>query len=233
MRIIGGHDYYDSAMAFGRDTETVFIRHKKDSNKQKLGWMTAGVENARQIDKPWMRDTFYWPITVYFCDTIYRGVYHNDQVTYGVRHFVWKAADIKIEKLDKPGRYFFSRERETPFQWTLNQDSVEGYFTPEKMSKFEIDRMIDNRIAFAYRVRDAFNKGDGEFHVNEEGLKDIGFQKAVDPWTAFQELSMWVGGVLPKSGNPMVEIEDNKMKIAKAGFDDKVSFRHPIKMDRT
>ncbi len=30
---------------------------------------------------------------------------------------------------------------------------------------------------------------------------------------------MWVGGVLPRSGNPMVEITDDKVKAHKAGFD--------------
>jgi hypothetical protein len=46
----------------------------------------------------------------------------------------------------------------------------------------------------------------------------------MDPFTLFQELSMFVGGVLPRNPNPMVEITDDKVKVAKHGFD-KWSFR--------
>lgn len=42
-------------------------------------------------------------------------------------------------------------------------------------------------------------------------LEDYGFQSIMDPWTAYQELSMFVGGVLPRSGNNLVEITDDKV----------------------
>tara|TARA_R110000823_G_scaffold101636_10_gene218348 strand:+ start:2150 stop:2950 length:801 start_codon:yes stop_codon:yes gene_type:complete len=58
-------------------------------------------------------------------------------------------------------------------------------------------------------------------------LKNIGFQRVLDSFTTFQELSMFVGGVLPRNTNEMVEIS-NEDKIHKAGFN-KQSFRHPIK----
>lgn len=231
MRIIGGHDYYDSAMAFGRDTETVFVRHKKDSNKQKLKWRVPEVDGYIG-EYRWREIDHYFPIVVYFCDTIYRGVYYDEtnrrNPPFSLRHFIWKASDIDIEKVGREKSWYYRDD--LPREWRLTKSTVAEYFIPQKMTKAEIDRMIDGRIAIAYFIW--ISNEEGMMHVNEEGLRDIGFQKAVDPWTAFQELSMWVGGVLPKSGNPMVEIEDNKMKIAKAGFDNKVSFRHPIKLER-
>jgi hypothetical protein len=45
----------------------------------------------------------------------------------------------------------------------------------------------------------------------------------MDPFTLFQELSMFVGN-LPQPGPPMVQITDPDIKIAKHGFD-KWSFR--------
>lgn len=55
-------------------------------------------------------------------------------------------------------------------------------------------------------------------------LKERQFNTIVDPYTAFQELSMYLGGVLTQKGNEIVEITDDKVKIAKHGFD-KASFR--------
>ncbi len=67
--------------------------------------------------------------------------------------------------------------------------------------------------------------------VNSDTLKDYDFVKVVDPVRAFQELSMWVGGVLPKPGNPMVQITDDKVKLAKHGMD-ATSFRTPPQKKR-
>jgi hypothetical protein len=62
---------------------------------------------------------------------------------------------------------------------------------------------------------------------NSDNLKEFDFIKVVDPTTAFQNISMWIGGVIPKPGNRAVEITDDKIKIAKHGMD-KYSFRkHP------
>jgi len=59
-------------------------------------------------------------------------------------------------------------------------------------------------------------------------LKNWGFQRKVDPFTAFQEISMFTGGVLLRNTPKMVEI-GNEDKIHKAGFDKRSSFRHPVK----
>jgi hypothetical protein len=83
------------------------------------------------------------------------------------------------------------------------------------------DWLVLNRIAVA--VLDASRAGWG-WLVNADVLKTVEFQKKVTAWEAMQELSMFVGGVLPKEGAPMVEITDQTVKIAKHGFD-KYSFR--------
>ena len=54
-------------------------------------------------------------------------------------------------------------------------------------------------------------------------LKDLEFFKVQNPFTCFQELSMYIGGVLKQPDRPMVEITD-KDRISKHGFD-KYSFR--------
>lgn len=63
--------------------------------------------------------------------------------------------------------------------------------------------------------------------VLNPNLKKMGFQTAVDPYTAFQEIMMYISGVLGTPSNPMVAVSE-KTKVAKHGFD-KWSFRKPPK----
>lgn len=57
-------------------------------------------------------------------------------------------------------------------------------------------------------------------------LADFGFQKAVDPFAAFQEISMFLGGVLASTNEPPSPQTDRE-KVASHGFDPKYGFRKP------
>ena len=54
-------------------------------------------------------------------------------------------------------------------------------------------------------------------------LKELSFQKVFDPYLAFQEISMYLGGVLARPDRPMLTITD-EVKAQQHGFD-KHSFR--------
>jgi hypothetical protein len=56
-------------------------------------------------------------------------------------------------------------------------------------------------------------------------LKGYSFAKVKDPFTAHQEISQYVGGLLPQPERPMIEVSD-KDKVAKHGFNE-WSFRRP------
>lgn len=56
-------------------------------------------------------------------------------------------------------------------------------------------------------------------------LGDVEFGKRMDAYSVFQELEMFIGGVLPQSGAPTVELTDKDL-IAKHGFNH-WSFRKP------
>ena len=59
-------------------------------------------------------------------------------------------------------------------------------------------------------------------------LKDYQFFKIVDSFTAFQDLSMFVSGVMGGQCPPMVEIED-KYRIAMHGYDEQSFRKRPTK----
>jgi hypothetical protein len=61
------------------------------------------------------------------------------------------------------------------------------------------------------------------FAFNDMSLKDIQFYRAVDPYTAFQEIEMYLGGIVPRPGAMTANIED-KYRVEQHGFD-KWSFR--------
>jgi hypothetical protein len=74
-----------------------------------------------------------------------------------------------------------------------------------------------------------FNKPIKKTHINFKFiinpiLKDYEFYKVFDTYQTFQEISMFLGGVLGNNGKDIVEV-DNKTKILKYGFDLKTSFR--------
>lgn len=60
--------------------------------------------------------------------------------------------------------------------------------------------------------------------INNPCLKDYRFQKIKDPFTAFQDISMYISGVLGCKEDNIVVISDTDMRDAK-GFDNK-SFKH-------
>jgi hypothetical protein len=55
-------------------------------------------------------------------------------------------------------------------------------------------------------------------------LKAFNFHRVMDQFACWQEISMWIGGVMPGRQSPMVEISDTS-KIAKHGFDPVMGFR--------
>ena len=57
-------------------------------------------------------------------------------------------------------------------------------------------------------------------------LADFNFQRVVDPYTAFQEISMFVGGVLADTRDPPSPMTD-KEKVVSHGLDPVYGFRKP------
>jgi len=59
-------------------------------------------------------------------------------------------------------------------------------------------------------------------------LKEIQFFKVFDPYAAYQELAMFVSGVMGGQAPPMVPVSD-EIRLEKHGFDKKWSFRKKVR----
>ena len=75
-----------------------------------------------------------------------------------------------------------------------------------------------------YVISQMRSYGEHKDFIKDAILDDLGFISAIDPYTAFQELSMYLGDRLRFREKDLIEISD-KDKIASHGYDPKMSFR--------
>ncbi|MTH95490.1 hypothetical protein [Roseibium sp. RKSG952] len=111
--------------------------------------------------------------------------------------------------------------------------TIDKHFCDE-ISKIETYWMIENGKSIAIwnyePYRFGFNRKGWSWVFDCDGLSDINFAKALDPYGAFQALSQWVGGVLPRKGKETVQLTDTDL-AKKHGYDH-WSFRKPPQAKR-
>lgn len=248
MRVIGGHDFYDSAQAFGQDREMVFVRTpwEKVEGLRQSECGLAPVDMARvkmqpengsryaereKLDNRHGRFNFA-PRVVWFAGKRHACVkvdgYRKERG--GEHPFNWHAwtaeelksflASVGVELAESP--------------WGdrgLSVENVDEWFSSEG-KKSEVDWLIENRVSIAISDCPVFEWGYSQWKegrvwkIDTDGLKDMGFARVVPPWDAFQQLSMWIGGTLAHPGRPTVSIESDVVRRDKHGFDG-MSFKKP------
>jgi hypothetical protein len=229
MRIISKFsDYYDSAMGMGVDMSRVFVRNKSYLYEERLfrgkdnkdsEWRRFAPKinnyNPRVKTRSGLENVYISPFSVVFCGKAYAGLlleYSRDgyrdvsECMYDIDSVrkVYKKHGIKL--LAKPKRSYFDWNKKPN-----NEKDLIDYFSIDESHQ---DFLISKKISIGVYTT---NGNGGEF-VENPRLKDFGFQKVFDPYQAFQELDMFVSGVLPDIDNAMANISDCDMAKAK-GFD--------------
>ena len=256
MRIVGGKDYYDSASAYGIDPTIVFVRDSRLLTKGDMSRLHgAGGASLTFKDEDGVRfvpgEHSYWYNTskltrsgrvctgslhgVVFCGKAYQGltIEERDERT-GLlvqSTHIWHANAARkwAERFGMTAYASYTGRREN--------HTLEDCFTVHTLEEKYVSAMVEMGISIMVKraepehvnyapLTKAWNETDSGWRADCDGLKDIGFQSALDPVTAFQELSMWVGGTLSSRAPKTVEITDDKIKIAKHGMDH-TSFRRP------
>lgn len=161
-------------------------------------------------------------VAVAFCGKVYRGAIGTRSVLNDRGEGIWSA--------DK-ARAWAAQDKHTSIEvhsnWRTEKMTLEQYFSPQQASSELMDYMIRNKIPILVEENTGRNE-EPWFEVNPYTLGKIGFAKAIDPYTAFQELSMWIGGVLGGTSPEIVRITDDQVLIANHGFD-KHSFRSSVR----
>jgi hypothetical protein len=229
MKIIGGHDYYDGAMGYGIDSSIVLQRYehkcldtKRDFRFGSYREMSVTGEGGRYSSIAQVRS-----FTVIFCSTIFRGCCVRSSVSSAGPQYFWSYEKMSDWVSSHRDKLEMMVDRRWYSSATARSRSAMEYFTPHNVDAVLREYMIRNRIAILLERRTQLFD-DVEVLVNPYGLKKIGFAKALDPFTAFQELSMWVGGVLGGQSPETVTITDDKVLAESHGYD-KHSFRSSVR----
>jgi len=198
-------DYYDGVVGtYGIDKTIVFNRELDVIDDNKIYSLFRDLTRINQfytfnffhIKKDSIFDNFSIFI-VGFCGKMYIGwkIYNNNKVIDFIYDKEFIKSNLKLTKKEKV-------DFENIYNQIINFDSI------------DIHREYNTPI-FIY---------DEDYFIRKRGfvinpiLSDYKFYRVVDPVTAFQEIQMYISGVLGSNEKNIIEIDD-KYKIPQHGFD--------------
>lgn len=251
MRIIGKlHDYYDGVQALGSDPTLVFHRQTVEFEtntpeyieitnliQEKMGdFNFFGVRKYFLLSRRFVLPSYtvyskkeknQYNVTAFlicFCGKLYYGFkLENFYTGFGAKKdfFIYTPDEARAleEKLNLVNFY----DHDKPAN--LDLDILGGIVNTQKLDLTPL--LVKFKVPYFVLTNGSHNEKKLIF-VPE--LKKYGFQKVKDPYTAYQDLSMFLGGVIPRQLPETVEVSDAD-RIKQHGFD-KLSFRHPFKLKK-
>lgn len=223
-------DYYDTALGYGIDEDIHYVRERQEfessPKKRVLGDSLYLYANSCRLDTWRFKEEYRRgsnEVTmsignILFCGKLYSYVFAQEG--YSDPIYIWDY-DTFIS--------FYKNHMRDEFIGKLPNKfltDMKNLFVPTEHKRFadihhDTGVPIIHCCAKIYRYNNEFHTADV---IYNECLKDVAFYKVMDPFTAFQELSMFIGGVLGGNSPKMVTISD-AMKVYKHGFDPKYGFR--------
>ncbi len=227
-------DYYDGVVGtLGVDKTLVYDRQEvelqekdfpDDFKRKRYSWNKSNDTQFYNIARHDIKKEFqkkyqhYSYFLIGFCGKLYIGwklyseVRKNSGITDLVTEFTYDFEYIKT--IIKPREYWGNIVDDV--NYITNYDSL-YLFRNLKTPIFVYDTDYKRTLLGKY-----WRNGQEKFIVNPN-LGDYEFYKVFDSFQAFQEISMFIGGVLGR-GEKEIVVVDDKYKIAQHGFD-KWSFR--------
>lgn len=153
---------------------------------------------------------------------------YDELICYLIRHKLNKELDSLTNKSIFYGNNKVSAQKF--FNLGENSSRLEHLFINNKTPIFVIVNEKEIQVGRDVTTHKGCSSGISSVPITEKNgviinpnLKDLDFCRIVNSFTAFQEISMYIGGVIPKDGPEMVEISD-KMMLQKKGYNEE-SFR--------
>lgn len=234
-------DYYDSIARQYEDSRVQYVRKPKeyksegrnakpiqdypftDSRPQLYIEYPAG--SRKRYDTTNTRRQY---ISVLFCGKIYRGIRLTPESP-----VCWNTESLLVEiaEVAERGRRIIGlKEYYTAMLTAIHSNAgTNGVLKKTKTtiaewlslngSVYHCQYAVDHKIPIILvdYISSARFCGISRISENPSNLHSVDFARAVPPWEAYQELSMYIGGVLGADAVPMVEINDTDMRLAK-GF---------------
>jgi hypothetical protein len=218
-------DYYDSvAGQKGIDKTIVFERWEQKlsvsvrSKGIKQWWNPSNFPTYGSMSTKAAGHKHFSLFIVGFCGKIYIGA----KVTSTIQHkYAYNDVDsvvsyiYGIDYIKEKVCEYYNNEKYFNGRRDANLEHIMSFTTDKKMLELFYTYKTPQFILWP---------GEQDNLVINGCLKDIQFYKMFDPFRAFQEIEMYITGVLGINNKPMVEISD-KHKIVGHGFDPKYSFR--------
>lgn len=208
------HDYYDHAVGYGIDDRVHYNRFTEE----------VKIRVKSQFDFPRYRNVGL----LGFCGTIHPFIeLKKFSRKYDPEYdFAYESEAYEIAELF----YAFSLEeyKEKETEWEEYSDDF-GYYDHReqiKLKQFFIDwHFQSDEIFLEYKIPTWIARLERNENVGiiNPKLKDYGFERIKDSFTAFQEISMYLSNILVEQKETAV-VED-KFRIEQHGFDLKKSFR--------
>lgn len=236
MRIISKFkDYYDSCTALGFDKSLVWVREQQTCPANNTFFKELPYPSLYGFTAGTATGGIHVGLSskiVLFCGKLVPCIIATElepgKVTQGAIRKVFFCVDSFAAYVEKFGKNMSHvvRSRFWDEEHFKGTEGLRRWFDilPQHEKK-ALDWSINNRVVCAvypHREEGALPHSEALIQLNPT-LKYLEFFKAYPPTSAFQEVSMFVGGVLPKSTAMPIQISD-KDRIAQHGFD-KHSFR--------
>jgi len=232
MKIISKfRDCYDSVLAMGREESIVYVRHTTEidinENFNYLDKLYRDVPDShvQYKDNGCYYQSTFDPIFFFICGKIYivyryvDGHKNLNDILYTSDEVIDKANEVinKVNDFKSFGRiiYFSKRNLKIAF------DKYNGSMYNPLNIKYKTPVIV------SYKEKE--NK-DSIKLISNPKLFEYNFLKMIDPYTLFQEIQMYVGGVLGNNEPNIIEVSDD-VKIASHGYN-KWSFRNTPKKKR-
>lgn len=229
------HDYYDSALAGGVDKTIVYRRNTKEIERP--DWMKATVWFPELVGRSrWSGN--YVDYTKDFSAKMKSGLIRKYELKVFIIGFCGKA--YKGVRLSKDSDY--SSEYQPTYHYTSASIELEMQrlgikyrdkdvncfdFTPKECIQM-VDAKYVSFSSFGEYSFGEYRYGTNYLATINPILKEFKFYRAVDTYTAFQEIAMYISGVIGTGENNTITISDKDMRDAK-GFDD-WSFKNPTRV---
>jgi hypothetical protein len=246
MKIISKQsDYYDSAQGMGIDESIIYVRklEKIELSKQDDDLRVGLLAMSPHFGSGLASDLYSCAFIIGFCGKIFAGLELN--ITRKINKFggtstkticVYSYHDlVSILKKYKFKQELKDIQENTSWKRNNKVETMKFFQLGKEFKKFE-NFFFDNKapvfilagrkeIEIGTTMQDGFMLPVLASHglIINNNLSEFEFYKIFDSFSAFQEVQMYIDGIIPKDTRQMVNIGDDKM-IEKKGFND-ASFR--------
>lgn len=237
-------DYYDSIQTFDKD-DLLYLRKSKhihdDPVIDKINYRVNDQPESSMYPLPFKKiaPIGYRSMILGFCGKLYPLVelHYKDKKATIISGTVKVVRFYVQHELDE---FLLSMKMKIPEKQSYSRiyDLYKNYFSDFEKQIAEARPALQELFQMLgvpiYLIRREPEEKDWEWDKTDRShyeviietnpcLRDLSFQKVFDPFMAFQEISMYLGGVLARPDRPMLTITDD-VKAQQHGFD-KHSFR--------